>query len=317
RHLDPTIVAVGTPAGTHMEMIPYLLEQRRHVFVDKPLGTNAAHARALYEQAARAGVKTAYAASFRYQPQALLAARLVQQGHVGRVLEVECVSHYNWPRLTSFGWPHRLDQGGGRLNNNFTHKLAIVLRVVGGSVLAAMGETRNDLKRVPVGPRIHDFRDFTQLTLTAAEAAQAEWREVDSDWSYTALLRIGDPGRPEDAVSATFRHSCLLPAWTEDYIAFYGDEGAIHIDGAYASGEVRLKRKGIGWEELPVPGDINDNLPAIADSTQRNWTQLAREFCADLRGEGNAGYLSFRDGWLFQETIDAVRAGSGWVSIPV
>ena len=51
---------------------------------------------------------------------------------------------------------------GGRLNNNFTHKLAIALNVLGGEVLEVVGETRNDLKRAPVGHRLHDFRDFTR-----------------------------------------------------------------------------------------------------------------------------------------------------------
>ena len=60
--------------------------------------------------------RTAYAASFRYQPQAYLAARLIREGAIGPVQEVECVSHYDWPRLAPYGWPHRLDQGGGRLH---------------------------------------------------------------------------------------------------------------------------------------------------------------------------------------------------------
>jgi hypothetical protein len=46
------------------------------------------------------------------------------------------------------------------------------------------------------------------------------------------------------------------------------------------------------------------------------WTQLAREFVADIRGEGFSGYQTARDGWIFQEVVEAVRAGQGWTSIP-
>jgi len=313
----PDIVAVATPGGTHVEMVEYALRFGCHVLVDKPLATTARDARRLYRRAEAAGVRTAYAATFRYQPAVLLAAELVAAGKIGELREVECVSHYHWPKLTSFGWPHRLETGGGRLNNNFTHKLAIVLSVTGGTVLAAMGETRNDLQRVPVGPPSHDFRDFTRAALTPAQAARCTWRDVDSDWAYTMLARLGPAGTdPERGISATFRHSALRLAKTGDYVAFYGERGTIHIEGAYAQGALYLGYQKDRWRQVPVPRRILNHLPKIADETQRNWTQLAREFVADIRGEGDAGYLKFRDGWLFQEVIDIGRRGSGWRRLP-
>jgi predicted dehydrogenase len=305
----PDIVAVGTPGGTHVEMITEALNLGCHVYVDKPLAPTAREAQGLYLHAAQRRVRTAYAATYRYPPQALLARELVLAGAIGKVLEVECVSHYNWPRLCSYGWPHQLGQGGGRLNNNFTHKLAIVLHVLGAEVAAAGGETRNDLGKAPVGPRIHDFREFTRTTLTPQEAAEAEWREVDSDWSYTVLCRLRGPWAPDSLTSATFRHSCLQPCRSRDYVAFYGATGVLHIDGACATGSVYLREGGGEWEELPIPRRITDGLPLAADNTQRNWNQLAREFVAAIRGEVEAGFLTFRDGWIFQEVIDAVRAG--------
>lgn len=314
--LRPNVVAVGTPGGTHLEMITAALDAGCHVYADKPLATTAGDSRALYLRAREAGVKTAYAASYRYQPQAYLAARLVSEGAIGTVHEVECVSHYNWPRLSPYGWPHRLDQGGGRLNNNFTHKLAIVLHVLGGEVLRATGETRNDLKRAPVGPPLHDFRDFTKSALTPEEAAHAEWREVTSDWSYNVICRIGARTAADGAVTATFRHSCLKPSPIPDYMAIYGDEGVLHVGGAYATGSVRLKQGAGEWEDVPVPASITAALPNIADDTQRNWTQLARDFVRDIRGEPVEPYLTFREGWLFQEIIDCARCAEGWLEIP-
>ena len=319
--VKPDIVAIGTPGGTHVEMIGAALEQGCHVYADKPLATTAEDARQLYVAAHLAGMKTAYAASFRYQPAALLAKELVAAGRIGTVREVECVSHYNWPRLMPFGWPHRLETGGGRLNNNFTHKLAIVLNVLGGRVQAVAGETRNDLRRVPVGALLHDFRQFTQSALSEAEAAAAEWREVDSDWSYSVQARIvtgshGGADLPTDFVSATFRHSALYPARHPDYIALYGDEGVIDIDGSYAQGDLHVRALTGEWETVPIPAHVTEALPPIENDTQRNWTQLAREFVADIRGVGDASYLTFYDGWIFQEIIDAVRRGEGWYTVP-
>ncbi len=314
--LKPDIVAVGTPGGTHFEMITAALEAGCHVLADKPLATTANDSRALYEQALSKGVKTAYAASFWYQPQALYARELVQSGALGRVFEIEGVSHFNWPPLMPFGWPHRLETGGGRLNNNFPHKLAIAQNVLGGEVLACMGESRNDLKRVPIGSPVHDFRDFSRQAMTPEQAAPLKWAQVNSDWSYTALVRIGDPAKSlEEAVSVTFRHSALRLGRYGDYMAIYGDKGTLHVDGTYMQGPMYLKTGGPTWEELALPISIRDSLPDEDDHTQRNWNQLAREFVADIQGQPHPRYLTFRDGWIYQEVIDTVRSNRCWVAL--
>src|SRR5947207_2047279 len=55
--LKPDIVAVGTPGGTHLEMISAALEAGCHILADKPLATTAADARILFEQTKAQGVK--------------------------------------------------------------------------------------------------------------------------------------------------------------------------------------------------------------------------------------------------------------------
>jgi hypothetical protein len=188
--------------------------------------------------------------------------------------------------------------------------------VVDGEILAAMGETRNDLKRTPITEKIHDFRHYSKRALTGEEAAQHEWAEVDSDWSYTVLVRLGERGAASgDPVSATFRHSALRFGKNPDYVALYGQEGTLHIEGAYVQGAMFLGRSGETWEELTIPAQIHESLPPETDHSQRNWDQLAREFVADIAGQGNAGYQTFRDGWIFQEVIDIARSGSGWTPV--
>jgi predicted dehydrogenase len=313
--IKPDIVAVGTPGGTHLEMISAALETGCHVLADKPLATTAADARRLYDLADSKGVKTAYAASYWYQPQALYARLLVQEGFLGKVFEIEGVSHFNWPPLMPFGWPHRLETGGGRLNNNFPHKLAIAQNILQGEILAVMGESRNDLKRVPIGQEVHDFREFAKQAMSPEQAAKFKWAEVNSDWAYTALLRIGDPVKSlDEAVSVTFRHSALRLGRYGDYMAIYGEKGTLHVDGTYMQGPMYLKTDGPTWEELAIPLEIVDSLPDEKDHTQRNWNQLAREFVADIQGRPHPRYLTFRDGWIYQEAIDTIRSNKCWVA---
>jgi predicted dehydrogenase len=325
--LKPDIVAVATPGDSHAEIIDAALAGRAHLYVDKPFAPTAAEARRLWRAVQAAGVKSAYAATSNYQPSALLARALIAEGAIGELLEAEFVSHYHWHERLPYGWPHRLADGGGRLNNNFTHKLAIAESVCRGVTLAVAGETRNDLKRAPIVPFPHDFREWTRSLVPQAQADAAQWGDVDSDWSYTVLARIGAPASdPAGAVSVTFRHSCLRKGMVKDYVAFYGRTGTIHVEQAYCQGAVHLWREGeTQFAEVPMRQSILDALPAVSVQPQwpeswavpaRAWNALALDFVADIEGRPHAPYFTLADGWRHQEVIDAVRARAGWHTLP-
>ena len=314
--LEPDIVSIGTPGGAHFEPVMAALEQGCHVFCDKPLTTSADTSRQLYVKARERGVKTAYAASFRYQPHALLAKKLIADGVIGEPFEVECVSHYNLSPLIPWGWSHRIDLGGGRLSNNFTHKLSLVSHALDGSITKVNGEARNDMHRAPVVSGIHDFRERGKFAPSDDELGSVEWKGVDSEWSYTVLAHIEPAAAHRQPVSALFRPGGMQPRFESDYVAFYGDEATIHIAGSYAQGPLHVKTRATDWQRIEVPSGITDALPDIADDTQRNWTQLIGYLVADIRGEGSSEYQTFRDGWIFQEVVDAVRRGNGWFDVP-
>jgi predicted dehydrogenase len=101
----------------------------------------------------------------------------------------------------------------------------------------------------------------------------------------------------------------------DDYIAVYGTTGSLYIEEAYGQGPVHLKR-GNEWEQQPLPPDIAAAVPKLDGNAERNWASLAREFVKDLNGEPHESYLTFRDGWIFQEAIDAVRRRSGFHRLP-
>ena len=159
----PDIVSIGTPGGAHYEPIVQAIESGCHVFCDKPMTDSGKSAVELYRLANAANVKTAYAASFRYTPGILHAKQLVEEGAIGEPLEVECISHFNLEREIPFGWSHRKEDGGGRLNNNFTHTLSCVCSVVGDKIVSITGDVRDDLGRAPIVEGVHNFttrRDF-------------------------------------------------------------------------------------------------------------------------------------------------------------
>lgn len=311
--LQPDIVAIGTPGGAHVEPILAALKHGCHIFCDKPLATTADEAKQLYEAAEEAGVKTAYAASYRYMPDVLLAKELVAQGAIGEPQEVECISHFNLNPLIPFGWSHRLDTGGGRLNNNFVHKLSVVQHVLDCEVLAVNGTTRSDMERAPIVAGVHHFRERRNFVPESADDPTLEWAESDADWSYTVLAKLSAP-QTDTPVSALFKHSGLQPRYHKDYMTFYGSDGAIHIDGHYGHGPLHLY-KDDAWQTVPVPDHIMRDQPDLDDATQRNWNILMRHFAADIRGEEYEPYQTFADGAFYQQITDFIHAGDGWHGI--
>lgn len=308
--LQPTIVAIGTPGGVHYEPIMDALAYKAHIFCDKPLAETAEKAQRLYEQAQSMGVKTAYAASYRYQPNVQYAHNLIQQGAIGMPQEIECISHFNLEKLIPFGWSHRIEQGGGRLNNNFTHKLSIVQYMLDGKIGQVVGSTRNDMGKAPIVVGVHDFRNRRDFVPNEDELDKIKWADVNAEWSYTATIDFSSPYASKP-VSALFKHSGLHPRFSDDHIVVYGEDSAILMKGCYGQGDLYIYESDQGWVQKDVPEHILQKLPhEIEDDTQRNWTALMQAFVADIQGETHEPYQTFYDGWHYQSVVESIRAES-------
>jgi hypothetical protein len=168
---------------------------------------------------------------------------------------------------------------------------------------------------------LHDFRQRRAMMPTAEEAAALEWRECDADGAFSALLRFA-PVAPAPVtaegpdVQVTIRMNTMStgPAPTNGWY-FYGTQGTLVGEGTFTitlwQAEATGERKA-----LPVPQRLLDTLPPIGDDYLNKWGALVQEFVADIRGEPHEPYLTFGDGWRYQEAIDTIRAGRGWRDLP-
>ena len=311
---QPDVVSIATPGGAHFEPIKQAIAQGCHVFCDKPLTADGETAKTLHELAVKNHVKTAFAASFRYMPEVLHAKRLVADGAIGEPLEVECVSHFNLERDIPFGWSHRREDGGGRLNNNFTHKLSIVTSVIGEKILAVMGETRDDMGKAPIVKGVHNFKTRRDHIPDNLDDPDLAWGSSNVEWSYNVTAKLESPFA-KNPVTALFKHGGLHPRFNEDYIAFYGSKGAIYIKGHYGSGPLYLYGKNKIWSETPLPADIAADIPDVEGDTERNWRYLIREFVKDIQGEPVSHYQTFQEGSEYQQIIDVIRESNCWVDV--
>ena len=311
----PDIVSIATPGGAHYAPIMQAINAGCHVFSDKPLTASGPTALELHELAEKKGVKTAFAASFRYMPYILHAKQLVADGAIGEPLEVECISHFNLEKDIPFGWSHRKEDGGGRLNNNFTHMLSIVTSVIGEKILSVIGEVRDDLGKAPIVSGVHNFKTRRDHIPENLDDPDLKWGESDVEWSYTVMAKLESP-LATTPVSVLVKHGGLQPRFSEDHWVFYGTAGAIYIKGHYGAGPLfTYDQKLKTWNELPLPQSILDEQPKVEGDTERNWQYLAREFVRDIKGEGASPYPTFREGSLYQQLIDLIRKNDNWTDV--
>jgi predicted dehydrogenase len=309
----PDIVSIATPGGAHYEQIKQAVAAGCHVFCDKPMTTQGATASELEALATAKGVKTAYAASFQYTPSVQHAKRLIEDGVIGEPTEIESISHFNLERGIPFGWSHRAEDGGGRLNNNFTHSLAIVQALTQGTVVQIAGDVRDDMGRAPKVDGVHDFTTRRAFIPENLDDPALEWGESNVEWSYTVMARLNSPLAVQP-VSVMFKHGGLVPRFHDDHIVIYGTKGAIHLQGHYGSGALSL-HKGGDWIATPTPVDIANMPPAGLGETEQCWHILADLFVRDIRGEAVPSYPTFAQGRLYQNIIDVIRESDNWVKI--
>ena len=311
---QPDIVSIATPGGAHYAAIKQAIAHGTHVFCDKPMTATGDEAKELHALAEAKGIKTAFAASFRYMPHIIHAKRLVEDGAIGEPQEVECISHFNLEKDIPFGWSHRAEDGGGRLNNNFTHKLSIVTSVIGNTILAIAADVRDDMGKAPIVSGVHNFKTRRDHIPDDLNDPSLKWGESNVEWSYTVLAKLKSP-QANKPVSVLFKHGGLQPRFNDDYIAFYGSEGAIYIKGHYGSGPLYLFGKDKAWTETSLPDDIAADIPDVKGDTEQCWHYLIREFLKDILGEGALPYLTFAQGSEYQQIIDIIRKNDNWVDV--
>ena len=311
--LNPDIVSIATPGGAHFGPIKQAIAAGCHVFCDKPMTASGETAVELFDLAQKAGVKTAFAASFQFTPSVQHAKRLIASGAIGEPTEIESISHFNLERGIPFGWSHRAEDGGGRLNNNFTHSLAIAQALIGGDVVQISGDVRDDLGHAPLVDGVHDFTKRRALIPDDLSDPTLEWGESNVEWSYTVMARMGS-ALAKQPVSVLFKHGGLVPRFQDDHIVTHGTRGAIYLQGHYGSGALSL-HDGMAWVEQETPVDLANAVPSGLGDTEHCWHVLADYFVRDIQDGSVPPYPTFKQGALYQRIIDVIRASDTWTNI--
>jgi predicted dehydrogenase len=140
---DVHVVHNTTPNALHAPVIRATLAQRKHIVSDKPLGLNAAEARALWHEAEQAGVVHAVTFNYRGNPLVQQARAMIEAGDIGRVHFVHGAYLQDWLLFPSDdSW--RLDPAQGGQSSAFadigSHWCDLVQHVTGKRIVQVLAE---------------------------------------------------------------------------------------------------------------------------------------------------------------------------------
>ncbi len=151
---DLDLVDICTPNALHMEQAITALNHKVHLYIEKPLGLNLAHAREIAAATRSAGVLSHTAFMMRYFPGVRQARAVITSGALGEIYNFRAHffhnSYMDLQRPTSWRLQHALS-GGGSLADLGVHMIDM-MRYLLGEASWVQCRTRTFISQRPDSP---------------------------------------------------------------------------------------------------------------------------------------------------------------------
>ena len=251
----PDTVIVTTVDATHHLYITRAMELGCDVITEKPMTTDAAKMRAIFDVIARTGRLLRVTFNYRYAPAYTAVRRLMMEGVVGRPL---CVD-FSWLLDTQHGadyfrrWHRERASSGGLLVHKATHHFDLVnwwidsyprdvfalagLSFYGRANAEARGESYPYARYTGNEAARHD--PFA-LLLDRSAALRGLYLEAEAESGYVRDRNVfGEPITIDDTMTVTARYRngallsyCLVAyaPWEGLRVAVTGDRGRLQMD---------------------------------------------------------------------------------------
>jgi predicted dehydrogenase len=255
RDTKPDTVIVTTVDATHHLYITRAMELGCDVITEKPMTTDAAKMRAIFDVIARTGRLLRVTFNYRYAPAYTAVRRLMMEGVVGRPL---CVD-FSWLLDTQHGadyfrrWHRERASSGGLLVHKATHHFDLVnwwidsyprdvfalagLSFYGRANAEARGESYPYARYTGNEAARHD--PFA-LFLDRSAALRGLYLEAEAESGYVRDRNVfGEPITIDDTMTVTARYRngallsyCLVAyaPWEGLRVAVTGDRGRLQMD---------------------------------------------------------------------------------------
>ncbi|MEZ5797818.1 MAG: Gfo/Idh/MocA family oxidoreductase [Paracoccaceae bacterium] len=193
---DPAIdvVSITAPNGMHREMAIAALQAGKHVWCEKPMALTLQDARAMETAARASGRKTQLGYNYLANPAVTHAARLVQEGTIGRLVHVRGWVDEDYLADADLPWTWRatLKQAGLGVLGDIGCHLISLLTLVAGPIDSVVGEIATVYKTRPLvdgtGTAEVENEDTATALLTFASGVKGAFAASRSAWGRKSRL---------------------------------------------------------------------------------------------------------------------------------
>jgi predicted dehydrogenase len=214
----PEAVDICTPPAFHAPVALAAIERGIPVISEKPLARNPDEARGMVEAARSRGVPLMTAFCHRFHEPNMLAAQLIREGRLGRIVQFRNRFGARLVRIADI-WSSKAEiAGGGVLIDTSIHSVDL-FRFFLGEVrqVLALCQTFN--------PNLKGVEDTAMMLLEAESGAQGV---IESSWNTP---------------------------WSRNTVELYGEGGAAIVD--YDAGELRYRLEGDADWQRPELGKMD------------------------------------------------------------
>ncbi len=206
---DIDVVNICTPSGLHAPMAVEALEAGKHVIVEKPIALSLEDADRMIAAAQVAGRKLCVVLQNRYNPPMQDLRRVVDEGHLGKLLLGNATVRWYRPQeYYEDGWHGTVAMDGGALMNQSIHHIDALQWLMG------------------------DVESVTAYTATLAHRMEAEDAGV-------AALKFSS-----GALGVIEGSTVTYPENLEGSVAIFGERGSVKVGGTALNRKVFWKVAG-------------------------------------------------------------------------
>lgn len=182
---DIHVIDITAPSNFHKEPAIEAVENKKHVFCEKPLALNYKDAFMMYNAAKKADVRNQIGFNYRFVPAIVLARKMIEQNKLGRIYHFRGAFLQDWIMDPDFPKVWRLDKsvaGSGALGDLGAHVIDLARYLVADiNSVCAMAETF--IKKRPA------VQEMTGLSASKKDI-NAKMEEVDVDDAAIFMIKF-------------------------------------------------------------------------------------------------------------------------------
>ena len=198
---DIDFVDITAPSNAHKEIALCAIENKKHIFCEKPLALNAKDAKEILDLATKNNIKHQVGFNYRFTPAIRLAKKLIDEGKLGTIYHFRGLYLQDWIINPDFPLVWRLDKNicGSGANGDINSHIIDLARYLVGEFDRVIGTNKTFIKKRPI------VENMTGLSGSKTKSNIMGDVTVDDSTLFLAHFKNGAIGSFEASRFATGR----------------------------------------------------------------------------------------------------------------